>query len=279
MKIPNFNTKEEKFKFLKENKQDFIAAKKSQNKNADPVSRSSSFFNKKGETVKVLLAEDMQEESVLKALLVINTTNLLDSHDDVHIPGLWKKSLSEIKNVYLLQEHSMTFDKIIADSSKNNLVASVKNYDWSKLGYPEYEGKTQALIFETEIDPERNEFMHCQYMKGYVVEHSVGMRYVTMLLCIDSKEKYYAEEKANWDKYITEVANKQDAIDNGMFWAITEAKLIEGSAVVKGSNFATPTISITTMEAGKTTPEKIEPLNSTQKTIDNLNYLANNFKL
>ncbi|MES2287760.1 MAG: hypothetical protein V4547_18875 [Bacteroidota bacterium] len=280
MQIPNFHTKEEKFKFLKDHKQDLIASKKYQPKHADAICYGVPLSNSKGEAVKSDSTMEGEDVGILKALVVINTTNILDSHGDVHIPGLWNKSLKEVKNMYLLQEHRMTFDKIIADSLKNNLKASVKNYEWSKLGFPEYEGKTQALVFDSEIDSNRNAYMFEQYRKGYVTEHSVGMQYVNMFLCINSTEKYFVEEKQNWDKYISEVANKQDAINEGNFWAVTEAKLIEGSAVVRGSNFATPTISISnTTESGKSTTEEIEPLNSTQKQVESVYYLVNNLNL
>jgi hypothetical protein len=36
---------------------------------------------------------------------------------------------------------------------------------------------TEALVFNVEIDKDRNDFMFNQYAKGYVKEHSVGMRY------------------------------------------------------------------------------------------------------
>ena len=54
-----------------------------------------------------------------------------------------------------------------------------------------------------------------------------------------------AKEKAIWDKYINQVINRDASEEQGYFWAVTEAKVIEGSAVVMGSNYATPTISVT----------------------------------
>jgi hypothetical protein len=54
------------------------------------------------------------------------------------------------------------------------------------------------------------------------------------------------------------VANKSDIESEGYFWAVTEAKIIEGSAVLKGSNYATPTISVNI-------PKEIEPSLDTQK--------------
>ena len=71
------------------------------------------------------------------------------------------------------------------------------------------------------------------------------------------------EEKKIWDKYYPVVANKEIADECGYFWVVTEAKVIEGSAVPIGSNQATPTLNIS--EAKSTQPpaeqsqEKQEP--------------------
>lgn len=257
--FPNkkFETKEELFKALKENKAELIATKKMQTKEAD------AFFyvvlNDVPQTANK--SEVNKEENVnqIKVEMVINTTNLMDSHSDVHLKGIWNKSAKEQKNVYLLQEHKMTFDHIISD----NVDVSVKEYKWNDLGY-NFKGTTEALTFKATIDKNRNPFMFEQYSKGYVKEHSVGMRYVKLELALNSKAKYDIEEKEVWDKYIDQVANKEQAEEQGFFWAVSEAKIVEGSAVVKGSNFATPTISV---EAVKDTPTEIkeEPTQVTQK--------------
>ena len=106
--------------------------------------------------------------------------------------------------------------------------------------------------------------MFNQYAKGYVKEHSVGMRYIKMDLAINSENEADKEEKIIWDKYINTIANKADAEAQGYFWAVHEAKAIEGSAVVKGSNPATPTINV---EAAKSTLQIPEPSNDTQKKL------------
>lgn len=262
------------FKHLKDNKTALIAEKKFKVKEADAIVFLPTATTQKGETVKAESNTNLLELDSIKVKVVINTTNILDSHGDVHIKGIWNKSLKEQKNLYLLQEHQMSFAKIITD----DLTASVKNMTFAELGFEGLEGETQALIFDANVSSKRNEFMFEQYAKGYVKEHSVGMRYVTMHLCINSEEKYYIEEKANWDKYIVDVVNKQDAISNGYFWAVTEAKIIEGSAVVKGSNYATPTISVKEIEAVNNT-SKIEPSNDTQDKSESIYYLTNNLKL
>jgi hypothetical protein len=49
----------------------------------------------------------------IQAKLVINTTNIMDSHSDVHLKGIWNKTVKEQKPA-LLQEHQM-FNSIISD--------------------------------------------------------------------------------------------------------------------------------------------------------------------
>lgn len=233
---------------IKDNKSLIIAEKKAAMKKADAFSAEMFHINTKGEAVKAESSQAVGTGS-LNVRVVINTTNLIDSHCDCHIPGLWTKTLKENKTPYHIQEHNMKFTHIISE----NVKASAKTMSWASLGY-DFEGSTQALIFDSIIDKERNEYMYTQYLKGWVRNHSVGMRYVNLFLCINSEERYYYEEKDNWDKYISQVANKDVADELGYFWAVTEAKLIEGSAVPIGSNYATPTLSV-----------KTEPLESTQK--------------
>jgi len=189
-------------------------------------------------------------DTMLRVKTVINTTNILDSHGDVHMKGLWNKSLQERRVIYHLQEHQMAFDKVISD----NVKASTERVSWKDLGL-DAKGYTEALVFDSLIEKERNEFMYQQYAKGYVQNHSVGMQYVKIAFCVDSKDKYWAEEKENFDKYIDEVVNKDEAIEAGSFWAVLEAKAIEGSAVLIGSNTITPTMSVTTEAAFSTSDE------------------------
>ena len=88
-----------------------------------------------------------------------------------------------------------------------------------------------------------------QYAKGYVTNHSVGMQYVKIEMAINSESKFDVEEKATWDKYINQIVNRDEVELDGYFFAVTEAKVIEGSAVLLGSNYVTPTISIGKDEA------------------------------
>jgi hypothetical protein len=253
MKIPENLTGKELFDFLVKNKSLLEKAKKEEIKRADVIPVLSRYkVTEKGDVVKSdsTTGEPVPETAAsLDAVLIINTTNLMDSHSDVHIPGLWKKSLQENKEFYHLQEHQMEFDKVISDTAK----AMTKKYSWRDLGY-DVDGVTEALVFISKIERERNEFMFDQYRKGYVKNHSVGMRYVRLKMCINSED--YPEEYANWTEYIDEVINRDLAEAKGYFWAVLEAKIIEGSAVVRGSNWITPTQSITASTKSESTEQR-----------------------
>lgn len=250
--IPEFEDKNELFDFLVKEKKSLIAQKRAITKEADgirfaivtkdgSVSKANEPFTPNGDEFKVKV--------------VINTTNLLDSHDDVHIPGLWKKSLAENKMIMHVEAHKRDFEDIIAD--EKDLVAFTKKFTWDALGFPQYDGNTEALIFDSNITKERNAFMFKQYSKGWVRNHSVGMRYVQLVLCINDDNR--GAEFEAWEKYFPIIANKEDAEERGFFWAVKEAKIIEGSAVTLPSNPATPTLD---------NNAKNEPDNTTQKTIN-----------
>lgn len=236
--IPNYSTKKELFDFLVANKETLITQKKSAIKFADGISCSvdisddiTSFSANKTESTGSKVSE-------IKVKSVINTTNILDSHGDVHIPNLWNKSIKENKRILHVQEHkSNSFDKIIA--SGDDLKVTAKTMQWKELGLNAV-GTTQALVFESTVKQSRNKYMFEQYKNGYVTNHSVGMRYVKMELAVNDDD--YEKEKNFYDKYISQIINREEAEKNGYFWVVTEAKVIEGSAVPLGSNPVTPTI-------------------------------------
>jgi len=263
MNIPQFNTKKELFAWLVENKSALIATKKGAVKFADSIESPCILHDEQGEVIKanVPVSEDISE---LKIKVVINTTNLLDNHGDVHIPGLWKKSLRENKNLMHLQEHEMKFDHIISD--RKDLKAYTETVTWKELGFNYYEGETEALIFESNVKQSRNAEMFREYKAGNVNNHSVGMNYVKILMAVN--DKGWPEEFANWNKYIDQVVNRATAEEKGYFWPVLEAKIIEGSAVPAGSNWATPTLDNNMKsEPSEDTPEPGQPTQLTSEEI------------
>lgn len=274
----DFSSKKEMLKELVSNKETLIAQKKAQIKQADGF-----VYFSVNDALKTINKSDVSQIDLINTNAVtvkaiINTTNVMDSHEDVHIPGIWTKTLQEAKYIMHLQEHDMSFKSIISDG--NDLEAYTKYYDWKDLGY-DFEGQTQALEFNSNVKKNRNEFMFKQYANGHVRNHSVGMQYVKIFLAVDDPD--YPYEFEIWERYINSIVNRERAIELGYFYAVTEAKLIEGSAVPLGSNHITPTWSVSpkskveteleeTKEILKQLIKKLEPQEpetSTQKSTYN----------
>jgi hypothetical protein len=271
LELPTFADKSQLIDYLIVNKSKLIAQKKSVTKEADGVACAvelvlekdkAEFTVKAGETIDAIPDTATQ----IKVRSIINTTKLFDSHGDVHFDQLWNKSLKESKGFSLIQEHQFNFKGTISD----NVKAFTKQISWHELGI-NFEGKTQALVFDSVIDKAENEFMFDKYRTGKVTNHSVGMQYVKIELAVNDDR--YKDEYAIWEKYFDEIANKEDALAAGYFWPVTEAKIIEGSAVKRGSNWATPTLSI---QQTKGEPEpstrKHEPPKGTLKASELLKY-------
>lgn len=269
--IPNFETKEERIDWMISNKAALTAQKKSMIKHADAISFMVPLISEKGDSV--IKADAIPETATrIKVRAIINTTKLFDSHGDVHIDQLWNKSLKENKENYLVNQHNFSFEGIISDDVK----AFVKQMTWKELGFGGYEGTTQALVYDSIIDKADSPDMFERYRRGKVKNHSVGMRYIKVEMAVDDDR--YEKEKAVWDKYYPVIANKADVDEAGVFWAVTEAKNIEGSAVVKGSNFVTPTFSVQETKGQPLTGTGDEPSKDT-RMLDALNKLSKTLTL
>lgn len=267
VKIPEGLSGKSLYSFLVQNKSALVAEKKFSTKFADPF-HAAITVDKAGQAVKADRPMVADDGSITRAC-VINTTNWMDSHSDVHIPGLWDKSLSENKGTYLLQEHKLTFDGIITDE----VAASVRTMSWMALGYSSV-GDTQALIFTSVIRPDRNPKMFNEYANNRVKNHSVGMQYVRLELAVNDED--YKEEFAVWQKYINQIANKETAEQQGFFWAVKEAKIIEGSAVPIGSNIRTPVLDEgTSMSPAKATTETPQEQFNVMEAIGKINLFNN----
>jgi hypothetical protein len=189
----------------------------------------------------------------IKVYPIINTIGFLDSHNDLHIEGIWNKSVREQQGrVHYVVGHELEVTKII--TWKTDVKMLVKDIEWSLVGKP-YGGSTQALIFEIPKDKIELEAARKAIDKGWDIENSVRMRYMDVKLCYNSAAPEDAQYKRNYDKYYPMIANKDDFENINYFYAILQAQIVdEGSMVVKGSNSATRVIQT----------KHIEPQSSTQ---------------
>ena len=268
--FPNksFATKEEAFKELVLNKKTLLAAKKAVIKHADAISYHGN-FQEKTEAIKAGNT-DLRDVNTITVKAVSNAVNYFDSHGDVSMPGSWNRTAKNTKDGLHLQEHKMQFDKIISDEVK----FSVEKISWRDLGF-DYEGETEVLMMESKVHKEDNPYMFERYIKGKVKNHSSGLRYVNIGLAVNSDKEWAKEEKEIWDKYIDQIVNKEEVEEAGYFWTVFEQKIIENSAVPKGSNPATPTISVESAESTSTTDENSEEESTSQsetKSLTNLNF-------
>lgn len=165
---------------------------------------------------------------------VINTTNWLDSHADVHAKGIWEDS--PLDGISYVLDHDFSVSGLIAQPS--DVKAEVMRLRWKQLGL-DINGTTDALVYTVTLQPYASPDFIRAYENGVVMQNSVRMRYEDLVLCVNDKE--YGAEFEAWNKYIKEVANREDAENLGYFWYIKKARIVlEGSAVLRGSNAITP---------------------------------------
>lgn len=263
----SFNNKEDFMIHLRENKAAISKFKKNDfktysNKIIDnPISKG---------IVKDFIPNIDVKTDHIKVKAAINTTNLIDSHIDMHLPSLWTKNLKENPLKLSLQEHQMSFKYLLDDKTN----AYVKTMSFSELGL-DSDIKTQVLIHEFNFERKTNPLMFDAYVNGKVKQHSVGLQYVKISLAYadpdDEKENnFFIENKAK-------AANPELADEMGYLWVVNEAKDLEGSAVLMGSNHITPTLEVIDFQPSFDTDKTIihEP---SVDTLINQNFI-NSFKI
>lgn len=229
-----FANKAELIKHIISNKTELIALKKSTTKYSDSILHSE---NEKIEANKIIsnFSSDDLANGIIKRSIVGNTYGWMDSHDDVHIKGIFSKSISENKNIFHLHDHLYQIAAKVGTPIKiYEQNVSLQDLGLNKIGF------TTCLLMDSEIKKSYNQMIFDEYYTKQINQHSVGMVYVKLYLCVNDAE--YKEEFANWNNYKGSVINFDKAEENGYFWAVTEAKLKEISCVLLGSNELTPTL-------------------------------------
>jgi len=275
-----FETKEEMFAELKANKDTILALKKSVIKNSDSVAIPPSVLkNKTNHGTEKGKNIDFKGETGY-FYPVINTTNIMDSHKDVHFDGLWDKSKSEqIGKTYYIINHQLEIGKIIAFPADVEILT--KEFTFKDLG-SKLEGSTQALIYKVKLQEFANKDAVYAIENKLPVENSIRMQYVKVQMGVNSEDEAYKEEKAYYDKHIGKIANKEEVAIDGYFFGVHEAKIYkEGSMVLEGSNSVTPILYAS--EPDKSTHDEVIDTNqkevATKQASEFLNEFLNNVKL
>jgi hypothetical protein len=258
-----FSNKEELFKSLREDSELIIESKKSL------IQKSC----EKGISVTCKSLDLLKFTDQLKGIkiddnfyyIAVNSTRILDSHDDFHADGLWKKSLKDQQGKnYLVVDHELRVKSIVV--RKEHIEMFTAKIPFSLIGKP-YEGETEVLIYKVPKDKVKDDDVKEWLESGDAIEGSVRMRYVTVLLAMDSNAPEDATAKKTYDEYISQIANKDDFEYIYYFFVIKEAQNVkESSLVVFGSNSSTGVITSTKEEPSDDTQEnKTEPQKSTQE--------------
>ena len=176
---------------------------------------------------------------------VINTTRYLDHHDDVHFDGLWKKTMNDQKGkIHYTADHQLKVREIIA--WPEDVEVFTKMISWTLVG-KNYSGETEALIFKIKRTALKNKEATEAINEQRKLQNSVSMRYYIIKLAINSKDKEYVANKAYYDANINKIANIEKAEEQGFFFGVEEAAIVdEGSLVIRGSNDATAIITAET---------------------------------
>lgn len=210
------------------NKAELIHLKKAEVKT---VKGGISSITKTNTTIKGVFKDD---ENSLERTIIGNTYLWMDSHDDVHAKGCFTKSVKENKSIFHLHDHEFKITSKVGEP-KNTYEEDIA---WKDLGVNK-SGMTQALFMDTEIFKEYNTQIFNEYKAGRINQHSVGMQYVKIDLAVNDES--FEKEFKVWQDNIDTLGNPEKATEKGYFWLVREAKLIEISAVLMGSNELTPT--------------------------------------
>lgn len=259
----SFETKEELFKALKQNKSKIISEKKSKSFNS--IDKDVCVSVKPLDVSKIEGSSFKEEMDDKYYYIVVNTTKILDSHNDLHVNGIWNKSAKEQnrKNA-LLDSHIDTLSTTLA--KREDVEIMVKEIPFSLLGYS-YKGNTEALVYKIEKSKMRQDVR--EWLDGgYNIQASVKMQYVKMDIAMKSDSKEDEEERRIYDQYKGQIANIADFEKEPLYFFVQrEAKNVDESSLVsRGSNHVTGRI---TNEPSKDTQNNKEAVYDTSADLIN----------
>lgn len=259
-----FATKEELFAKMRKSYQDLIAFKRADiQKSCDKGLSVTCRVLKESDSIKALKIDPSYY------YIAVNTTWILDSHEDLHVDGIWNKSVNEQQGQnYLVCDHELTIDDTVV--RKEHVEMLIVDMPFALLG-KSYPGNTQVLVYKVPKDKVVHDKAKAWLESGDDIEASVRMQYVTILFAMDSNDPEDATLKKNYDNYIGKIANKDDFEYIPYFFIIIEAKNVrESSLVIAGSNPATGNIK--DKEPVKITPENKETPHPQERSTVKSNY-------
>jgi len=236
------------FAYLRQNAKKIIAEKKAFPTITDDLSFGYAVKEdqKKHEIkTKALAAGEEYNPKEVDVEVIANMSGWCDSQMDVMIKDNWNRSIGDLgasgqRLFYHMKNHGTgyqyTTDAIIGRDPE----LFVKDVPISQFNIKSDVKKAQALMMTSTVCECYDQKCFYLYRDGQIKQHSIGLQYVKIYLCMDSEEPEDSQYKENWDKFYPGVINKDKVDTKGFFWAVLEAKILEVSAVPFGSNELTP---------------------------------------
>lgn len=256
IELPRFEDKKKMIDYLVKNKAEIMALKKMATK--EFVGNNELKVDESKFTLKASTNSEDTSESITRKIIG-NTYYYMDSHDDVHVDGIFSKTIKENQGrIFHLHDH---IHQITAKVGDVKLIEEV-SLPWAYFGINK-QGNTTALVMTSEIRKEYNATVFKAYLQNEIQQHSVGQIYVKMELAVNDPE--YKQEYSEWEKYFPMIGNPELAEQKGFFWVQKESKLKEISGLLfDGSNSLTPTMEADKHIAPSSDTQTIEPSKDTQ---------------
>lgn len=266
VKIPAYATKAETFAYLRKNVSNIIAQKKSLPIKSDIFDWGCLPVNTKS-TIKEdgsLLGPDEIEVNA-----IANLSGWCDSYMDVMIKDNWNKTISDKSIVYHLKNHEYSTDDIVG----KNPELYTKMMPMEYFGIKSDVQKAQALLMRSVVPKSYDSKTFLLYQDDQIKQHSIGLRYIQIVLCLDSNIEEDAVYKKNWDKYYPIVINKQLVDTYHYFFAVIESQILENSCVLFGANQNTGVYSTSEAKAADEAPEAELPADEAVTESNNKSYI------
>lgn len=186
--------------------------------------------------------------------IAVNSCWVLDSHDDLHIKGIWDEDIEQ-GEVFLLVDHDTSMDCVVV--KKAYIERFIATVPFKSLNKP-YEGSTQVLVYKFRKDKVIHQTAKDWLESGDDIEASVRMRYDDIEFAMDSNHPDDAPQKKLYDTYFPKIVNSDEFEYVYYFFVIKKARNVkESSLVIFGSNSATGNI---------ISIKSIDPAETSQKT-------------
>ena len=146
--IDQVKTKTELFEILKKNESKLINIKtkkilKSNKKGISIFSHSTAINKELNKTNKdITIDEDYY-------YIVVNSTKILDNHEDLHLPKIWNRSAkNQNKKNYFVADHQTKVKSIISYPKDTEIF--IAELSFKSMGLP-FEGSAECLIYKIKI--------------------------------------------------------------------------------------------------------------------------------